>query len=518
MIPEEIKKIGIVLEGAGFEAYLVGGCVRDILLNKEPKDWDITTNAKPEEIQKLFPDNVYENQFGTVGVKVQQPTTDNLSAGGGSFSEGQPTTNIVEITTYRLEGKYTDKRHPDEIKFAKTIEEDLSRRDFTVNAIALRIMNKESGIEGEKGSKAPDSLFLIHNSLVDPFSGQVDLKNKIIRAVGNPEERFQEDALRMMRAVRFMAQLGFVIEEKTEAAIKKHAGLLEFISKERIRDEFSKILMAADATRGIEKMRELGLLKYAVPELEEGVGVGQNKHHIYTIFEHNLYSFKYAAENNFPLDIRIASLLHDVGKPRTKRGEGIDSTFYGHQVVGERMALEILDRLRYPKEMTEKVALLIREHMFVYDPETVTDAGARRLVRRVGKENLEDLFRLREADRIGSGVPKAQPYRLRHLKFRIEKVMNDPISAKMLKVNGEDVMREAGASAGPKIGYVLAILLEEVLDDPALNDRDVLIARIKNLSKLEDKKLAEMAKFAKKSADEAQTRIEEEIKKKYFVK
>lgn len=501
-IPKEILAIAEMLKKADFEAYLVGGCVRDILLGKEPTDWDIATNAVPEEIQKIFPDSVYENQFGTVAVKVNMGTSDVQNI------------DIVEITTYRLEGKYTDKRHPDEIKFAKTIEEDLARRDFTINAIALRV-------ESEKGKAKSDnsSLFALRSSLiVDPFNGQEDLKNKIIRAVGNPEERFQEDALRLMRAVRFMAQLGFVIGENTEAAIKKCAGLLEFISKERVRDEFSKLLMAERAVEGVKKMQELGLLKYVVPELETGIGVAQNRHHIYTIFEHSVRSLQYAAEQNFSLHIRLAALLHDVGKPRTKQGEGPDSTFYGHQVVGEKMALKILDRLRFSKEMVEKIALLIREHMFVYDPETVTDAGARRLLRRVGPENIEDLFRLREADRIGSGVPKAQPYRLRHLKFRIEKVSKDPISAKMLKANGEDVIREANIRPCPKVGHILAVLLEEVLDDPSLNEQELLLNRIRDLAQMEDEKLAEMAKFARKSADEAQIRIEEEMKKKYFVK
>jgi tRNA nucleotidyltransferase (CCA-adding enzyme) len=483
-LPKEVKEIAGKLAESGFEAYLVGGCVRDLFLKRDPKDWDIATNAKPEEIQKIFPESVYENQFGTVGVKTESE---------------EAALKIIEITSYRIESKYTDKRHPDEVRFAETIEEDLARRDFTVNALALSLA------EGMAGK------------IIDPFGGQNDLKNKIIRAVGNPEARFQEDALRIMRAVRFMAQLGFDIEKNTAEAIRKNIGLLEFISKERIRDEFSKLLMTDNAADGVRKMQEFGILKYSVPELEEGAGMGQNKHHIYTVFEHNVRSLQYAADKKFPLDLRIASLLHDVGKPRTKRGDGPDSTFYGHQVVGERMALQILDRLRYPKDLTEKVALLIREHMFVYDPETVTDAGARRLLRRVGKENLEDLFKLREADRIGSGVPKAQPYRLRHLKFRIEKVSQDPVSAKMLKVNGQDIMNEAGIQPGPKIGYILAVLLEEVLDDPSLNNRETLIYRIKALAQLEEKALAEMAKFAKKSADEAQERIEEEIKKRYFV-
>jgi poly(A) polymerase/tRNA nucleotidyltransferase (CCA-adding enzyme) len=481
---KEIKDIAAVLENAGFEAHLVGGSLRDILLGKEPKDWDIATNATPEDIQKLFPESVYENQFGTVGVKTDSE---------------DPALKIVEVTTYRIEGKYTDKRHPDEVRFAKTIEEDLARRDFTVNAMAMNLHSRAA------------------REIIDPFGGKDDLQKKIIRAVGDPESRFQEDALRIMRAVRFMAQLDFSIGANTEVAMKKHSGLLEFISKERIRDEFMKLMMTNLPHEGVRAMQKDGILHYVIPELEEGVEMGQNKHHIYSVFEHNVRSLQYAAEQNFALDVRVASLLHDVGKPRTKRGEGPDSTFYGHQVVGEKMALQILDRLRFPKEMTEKIALLVREHMFVYDPDTVTDAGARRLIRRVGKENLDDLFKLREADRIGSGVPKAQPYRLRHLKFRIEKVSQDPVSAKMLKVNGEDVMRELQISGGPKIGAILSILLEEVLDDPALNTKEVLAGRIQELGKLDERQLAEMAKFAKKSADEAQARIEEEIKKKYFV-
>ncbi len=480
----EIKQVTEALLKAGFEACLVGGCVRDILRGKEPKDWDITTNATPADIQKIFPDSVYENNFGTVGVKTES---------------SDPKLKIIEITTYRLEGKYTDKRHPDEVRFANTIEEDLSRRDFTVNAMALRI-NLEKPFE-----------------LIDPFGGIQDLGRKIIKAVGNPEQRFEEDALRMMRAVRFMAQLGFEIEGETENAIKKHAGLLEFISRERIRDEFSKTLMADDAAGGIDKLRELGLLKYVVPELMEGVGVSQNQHHVFTVFEHNLKSLEYTAKKNFSLEIRLAALLHDVGKPKSKRGNGPDATFYGHQVIGARMAAQILDRLKFSKEITEKVVGLIREHMFVYDPETVTDAGARRLLRRVGSENMDDLFSLREADRIGSGVPKAQPYRLRHLKFRIEKVSNDPISAKMLQLDGNDLMKETGLVPSPKIGYILAILLEEVLDDPAINKKEILLDRAKQMLVLKEEQLREMAKFAKKSANEAQTKIEEDIKKKYFV-
>lgn len=486
-VPKDVQEAGAKLVMAGFDAYIVGGCLRDLLLDKTPNDWDLTTNAKPEEIQKIFPDSVYENKFGTVAVKTQ---SDN------------PSLKIIEITTFRKEGKYTDKRHPDEISFAETIEEDLSRRDFTVNAMAYRIAI---------GAK-------LENNLVDPFGGLADLQKKIIRAVGDPEKRFEEDALRLMRAIRFSAQLGFEIEEKTSDAVKKQAGLIEFIAKERISQELEKLIMSDDAAGGIKKMQELRLLKYVIPELEEGVGITQNKHHIYTVFDHNRLALDYAAKKNFPLDLRLASLLHDVAKPRTKRGEGPDCTFYGHQVVGERMALEILDRLHFSKKMAEKIALLIREHMFVYDPETVTLRGVRRLINRVGLENIDDLIKVREADRIGSGVPKAQPYRLRYLQAMIEKVKKDPVSPKMLKVNGNDLMKVLKIEPGPKVGRILSVLLEEVLDDPKLNTKKHLDTRIKEMNKLSEKELERLTEKAKKSALEAQERIDEDIKKKYFVK
>src|SRR3989344_4608915 len=498
-IPKEVKLIQDKLTKAGFEAYLVGGCVRDLLLKTvygepvEPQYWDITTNAKPEELMKLFPDSVYENQFGTVGAKTRSE---------------DPITRLVEITTFRKEGKYTDKRHPDTIAFAETLEEDLSRRDFIVNALAMDI----------KGN------------ITDPFGGQKDLKAKVIRAVGNPEERFQEDALRLMRAVRFSAQLNFSIEVKTAEAVKKHAGLLEFIAKERIADEVLKLLMTERAADGVVKMSELGLLKYVLPELAEGIDMEQNKHHKYTVFEHNLRSLEYAAKQNFPLDIRLSALLHDVGKPRTRvwkndprgektlKGKKGDWTFYQHQYVGEKMALRMLDRLRLPCKLTEKIALLVREHMFVYDPELVTERGVRRLLRRVGSENMDDLMLVREADRIGSGVAKAVPYRLRHLKAMIERVKKDPVSVKMLAVKGNDVMETLKIEPGPKVGKILNILLEEVLDSPVLNDRDKLVVRVRELAKLPEKELDKMTELAKLKAVEEQKCTEEEIMKKFFVK
>ena len=497
-IPEEILNIAEKLRKAGFAAYLVGGCVRDLLIGREPNDWDIAADAKPEEIQKVFavfagataakPATVYENEFGTVAVKT------------GSADERL---KIVEITTFRLEGKYTDKRHPDEIKFAETIEEDLARRDFTINAAALDLK-----------SETPDSKFV----LIDPFGGLDDLKNKIIRTVGKPEERFDEDALRLMRAVRFSCQLNFVIADETAEAIKKKAGLLEAISKERIRDELEKILMTENASSGIQMLEDFNLLRHIMPELREGINVGQNKHHTYAVWEHNLRALDYAAKKNYSLEIRMAALLHDVGKPKTKSGEGPDCTFYGHEVVGARMAAKILDNLRFPKSFIESVSHLVRCHLFYYNVGEVTAAGVRRFLSRVGPENIDNLIKVREADRIGSGVPKAVPYKLRHLLFMIEKVKKDPISPKMLKVSGEDVMKILGISPGPRVGWILSILLDEVIENPRKNERNDLEFGIGELGKLSDKELAVSSKKAREKKEEFESGIEEEIKKKYYVK
>ncbi len=486
-IPKEVIEISQKLEEAGFEAYLVGGCVRDILLEREPKDWDVATNAKPEEIQKIFPDSVYENQFGTVGVKTD---SDN------------PKLKVIEVTTYRIEGKYTDKRHPDEIKFAKTIEEDLSRRDFTINAMALEIRNLKLEI----------------SKITDPFNGQEDLKKKIIRTVGNPEERFNEDALRLIRAVRFAAELGFTIEENTARASFGLSGLLEMIAKERIRDEFEKMIMTKDTAEGLELLEETGLLKYIIPELREGINVKQNRHHIYTVWEHALKTLDYSAKKNYSLEVRLASLFHDIGKPKTKRGEGPDSTFYGHEVVSAKMAVKVLDRLRFSKSLIEKVAHLVRYHMFYYNVGDVTEAGVRRFLARVGPENVDDFIKVREADRIGSGVPKAVPYKLRHLLFMIEKVKKDPILPKMLKLNGNDLMELLNIQPGPKVGQILNSLLEEVLDDPEKNNKEYLSKRAVEIGKLSGKDLEKLAKKAKEKKDEFESGIEGDIKKKYFVK
>lgn len=486
-IPEPVLDIGAALQGAGFEAYLVGGCVRDLLLGREPKDWDIATSARPPEVQKLFPESVYENEFGTVGVKTG---SDDLKLA------------IVEVTTFRNEGRYTDRRHPDEVRFAKTIQEDLSRRDFTINAMAVEIENRELRIE---------------NRVVDPFDGELDLQKKAVRTVGDPDARLTEDALRLMRAVRFAVELDFEIEDRTAAAIKKHAGLLEAIALERIRDELVRIIMTPRAMRGIELLEEMGLLRFILPELRQGIGVGQNLHHVYTVWEHNLRSLDYSATQDYSLTVRLAALLHDVGKPKTKRGEGYSSTFYGHEVVGARMAVAMLDRLRFPKNLTEKVAHLVRRHMFYYNVGDVSPAGVRRLLVRVGPENVDDLLKVREADRIGSGVKKAMPYKLRHLLFMMDKVKHDPVSVKMLKVDGEDVMRIVGIPPSRKVGDILAALLDEVLDEPGKNDKVYLEDRVKELAALSEAELAKMRASAAAKQEAIESEAEAELKKRHRV-
>ncbi len=485
-LPKEVQEIIRKLNSAGFQGYAVGGCVRDLLLGKEPKDWDVTTNAKPEEIQKLFPEHVYENTFGTVAIK-----TPPLMAKAGQAGSEKPELELVEVTPYRIEGKYTDKRHPDSVKFADKLEDDLSRRDFTVNAMAIDVDGK----------------------ITDLFGGQKDLKSKVIRTVGESEERFSEDALRLLRAARFATVLGFKIEKKTLEAVNKNSDWLMAISKERIRDEFVKIINSENSYDGIMLLYKTGLLKHIVPELLEGVGVGQNLHHIYTVWEHNTLALKYAAGKNYSLEVRLGSLFHDIGKPQTKRGDGKYSTFYGHDVVGARITAGIMDRLKFSKETSEKVIKLVRYHLFYYNVGEVTESSVRRLLANVGPENINDLIKVREADRIGSGRPKAVPYKLRHLQYIIDKVSHDPISVKMLKVGGEDVMKELDAKPGPKIGLILNYLLAEVIDDPNKNTKEYLEQRIHEL----DKKTPEELKKSLEKIEKAVEEEEKERMKKYYV-
>ncbi|MCR4279176.1 MAG: HD domain-containing protein, partial [Candidatus Zambryskibacteria bacterium] len=335
-IPEPVRKTSRTLTAAGFENYLVGGCVRDLMIGKMPKDWDIATRATPEEIIALFPKTFYENDYGTVGVVDEGEQDESLK--------------VVEVTPYRTESSYSDFRRPDEVKWADKIEEDLARRDFTVNAIAL-------DAEGEK--------------MVDPFDGAKDIEKKLIRAVGKPEERFKEDALRMLRALRLSAELGFAIEHETQGAIEKNAELLSHISKERIKDEFVKIIMSDSPAIAIEIAARLDLLKFVTPELEKGIGVEQNKAHAFHVWEHLLRSLTHAAEKKFPLHVRLAALFHDVAKPHTRVWKNDQWTFYGHEVVGARIVKQTLTDLKFPKDTIEKVTKLVRWHMFFSETETI---------------------------------------------------------------------------------------------------------------------------------------------------
>jgi len=434
-LPKDVQGIIKVLTKAGFEAFAVGGCVRDMILGREVKDWDITTNAKPEEIQKLFKKSFYENAFGTVGVLVGKET--------------------YEITTYRIEEKYTDRRHPDVVQFTDSLEKDLARRDFTINAIAF---------DGKK--------------LIDPFDGQRDIERKLIKAVGNPQDRFSEDALRMLRAIRFACQLDFAIDPETFQAIRRLAGSLMFIAKERIRDEFIKMLASFDPAKAINLLKEADLLFKIIPELEGTLGVIQTGHHIYPVFEHLLLALKFCPSSD-PI-VRLATFFHDIGKPATKDIKGDKVTFYSHDKVGAKITEVIMRRLHFSNDDIKKAVNLVAHHMFYYNPE-VTDAAVRRFIKRVGKENIADLIELRIGDRLGSGVPKGKTRKLYELEQRIEEVSKDPISTSQLAIDGHEVMKEFTIEPGPLIGKILNALLEMVIEDPELNTKKALMERAKKL-------------------------------------
>jgi poly(A) polymerase/tRNA nucleotidyltransferase (CCA-adding enzyme) len=493
-IPEYVKNIVEKLEQADYEAYIVGGCVRDLLMGRESKDWDVTTNARPEKILEIFDNGKYENNFGTVLVPVK--------------NESGETEEVVEVTTYRSEQGYSDRRHPDAVKFEDSLDKDLSRRDFTVNAMAIGMSNVECRMSNEKINLDGEKYLL-----VDLFGGEKDLKKKIIRAVGEPEDRFKEDALRMMRAIRLACQLNFSLEPKTERAITKMAGGIKFISAERLRDELIKILESDEAYQGMMTLHEFKLLQYIIPELERGVGVDQNQHHIYTVFNHSVLSLKYTPGKKW--QVRFASLLHDIAKPQTKRIIKGDATFYNHDMVGAKVAFKIMQRLKFSNVDAEKVTTLIRNHMFYYNVGEVTESSVRRLIRKVGVENLADLIDLRVADRLGSGVPKAKPYKLRHLEYMMEKVRHDAVSVKMLKINGDNLMKLLKIEPGPKIGAILDVLLSEVIEDQKLNNQEYLEKRSLELNKMDLNQLREQAK---EKIEDKKMEDDEELKKNFYVK
>ncbi|MHB8903703.1 MAG: CCA tRNA nucleotidyltransferase [Patescibacteria group bacterium] len=484
-IPDYVVQTIKDLEVSGYEAYIVGGCVRDFLMGKEAKDWDITTNARPEEILKVFPAGKYENEFGTVLLPIRDLSDKSLEA--KNFIK-----DVIEITTYRSEQGYSDRRHPDEVRFETELDKDLERRDFTINALAMKPNGQEN--------------------IVDLFGGRKDIKAKIIRAVGEPSDRFKEDALRMLRAVRFGSQLGFELEPKTQRAIVKLAGSIKFVSKERIKDELIKILSSDRPSEGILLLQETKLLQYILPELEQGIGVDQARHHVYPVFKHNVLSLKYCPNPEW--QVRFAALLHDIAKPKTKKEINGISTFYNHEYVGAKMTDRIMSRLKFSNHDRERVVNLVRNHMFYYNDKEVSAASVRRLIVKVGRDNLKDLIDLRVADRLGSGTPKAMPYKLRHLEYMLERVQNDPISVKMLKINGEDLMKILKIAPGPKIGAILDVLLGEVIEDPELNTTEILEKRALELDKFN---LSELRLKAKEVIEEKREADDKEIKKQYKV-
>lgn len=482
-IPREVLKVSKTLEDRGFEVFLVGGCVRDLILKKKPKDWDLTTNAKPEEIIDSFKDTFYENNFGTVGVKTNSKN---------------PTLKTIEVTPYRLESQYSDKRHPDKIKFSKKIKDDLARRDFTLNAIAYGI---------SKGQ------------LIDLYKGQEDIRNSIIKTVGNPDKRFGEDALRILRAIRFSAELGFAIESKTLTSIEKNRRLIKKVSRERIKEEFTKIVMSDNPMIGLALCQKMGILKYISPKLEGMVGVEQNKEaHKFDVWEHSLRSLQHAADKKFDLKIRLAALFHDVAKPETKSTIGKKTSYFSHDLVGAYVTRETLKELTFPNEIINEVAKLVRWHMFFSDTEKITLSAVRRLIMNVGKESIWDLINLRKCDRVGTGRPKEEPYRLRKFQAMIEEALRDPISVSMLKISGDDLIKIFRLNPGPHIGHILHALLEDVLEDPIKNDPDYLTKRAEQLLQLSEKDLIEIGKNAKKIKDKAEAEAIENLRKNRFVK
>lgn len=487
-IPPEVAKVGAALRKAGHEAYLVGGCVRDLILAKEPKDWDFTTNATPEQIQAVFPDSFYENEYGTVGVKT------------GAADERLA---IVEITPYRLESGYSDKRRPDAVAFGTTLAEDLARRDFTVNAIALELDG-----EGEAKGQA-----------VDPYEGIKDIKDKVLRAVGDPSARFSEDALRMVRAIRLVAELGFAIDGSTAAAISDSSEHLKHVSRERIRDELVRILNSPTPMQALVLAQQLGVLDYMVPDLKRGIDVDQNQAHSYDVFEHNLRTMQHGADKGWSFDVRLAGLFHDIAKPETRRWseEKKDWTFHGHDVVGSRVTKKALEELRFSRETIDKVVKLVRWHMFFSDPEQITLSAVRRMISNVGEENIWELLNLRICDRIGTGRPKEQPFRFRKYKAMVEQALRDPISVAMLKTDGSRIMELFHAKPGPKIGYTLHALLEEVLDDPTKNSAEYLDKRTSELLATPEGELKALGEAGKKRREAAEDEEIRHIMEKHHV-
>lgn len=486
LLPDETIETFRRFRQRGFEIYLVGAGVRAILRGQTPHDCDFTTNADPEAIQEVMKDlePFYDNSFGTVGIPFE--TKDGLE--------------VYEITPYRTEKGYTDRRRPDVVKWGQSLEEDVKRRDFTMNSVVLGPVLLSSVVKPEY-------------ELIDYLGGLGDFEKKLVRAVGEADKRFSEDALRMMRAIRFAAQLSFEIEEETIAGIIKNAHLLAEISSERVRDELVKILKTGHAADGIHLLVTSDLMRYIIPEILEARGVPQTGHHTLDVYAHMLESLRNCPSGD-PI-VRLATLLHDIGKPATRKlrcskcgfvmkadnlsekgetakttmykcprcgtiqSEHDAGTFYGHEVVGARIVEEIALRLRFSKKERERMVTLVRWHMFAYDPK-VTDAYIRRFIKRVGKENISDMIMLRIGDRKGGGSATTS-WRLNEFQQRIGEQLFEPMTISDLVVDGHDVMKLLKLKPGPGVGKIMNALFEEVIEDTGKNNREYLVKRIEEL-------------------------------------
>lgn len=432
-VPDSVRALMERLWAHGHAAYVVGGSVRDALLGRPAEDWDLATDARPDRLLAVFPGAVYENRFGTVAVR----------------EDGEE----HELTTFRTDHEYADFRRPHRVEFGDDVRLDLARRDFTANAIAW---GAEAGAAAEPG-------------IVDPFDGVADVHARVLRAVGEPAARFREDALRMVRAVRLAAVLAFEIDPPTFAAIRENAALAAHVSGERVAAELQKLLSAARPSIGLRLMEQTGLLAVLLPDLARQRGVPQNKIEGEDLLDHTLRTVD-AAPANRPV-VRLAALLHDLGKPATID----DGPFRGHETVGAELGERLMDRLHLPRAAAERVAHLVRNHMFTYEPEW-GDAGVRRFIQRVGIDSIDDLFALREADNVGSGVP-GDAHFLAELRTRVdaELAASVVLDRSRLAVNGDDLMAELGLPGGPRLGRILDELLEQVIAEPKLNDRATLL-------------------------------------------
>jgi putative nucleotidyltransferase with HDIG domain len=434
--PDSVLTILGRLWASGHAGYVVGGSIRDVLMGREPHDWDMATDARPERLLELFPGAVYENRFGTVAVR---------EAG-----------EVHEITTFRTDHEYADFRRPHRIEFGDRIELDLARRDFTINALAWGADAPEGG-----GSAMPD--------LIDPHGGLADIGARVLRAVGDPGTRFEEDALRMVRAVRLAATLDVEVEGGTLAAIQAHAELVAHLSGERLAAELDKLLGADRPSVGLRLMASTGIVGVLSPDLDAQRGVPQNKIPGDDLWDHTLRTV-----DAVPVDrpvVRLAALLHDIGKPATMA----DGHFLQHDAVGADLAAKLLDRLRTPRPVAERVVHLVRHHMFTYDPGW-GDAGVRRFIKRIGRDALESLFALREADNVGSGqLPDG--HELDELRRRVRQQLAGDVVLERgdLAVDGNDLIAELGLAQGPTLGRILDELLERAIADPTVNDRPTLL-------------------------------------------